>query len=181
MAYVDQFYTDASGGVHWLSADDQANAVAQGLPLPAATWTAITADAAQAILNPPPTLAQAQAAQIAALTAACAAAITGGYSSSALGAPHTYPSGTTDQINMMGSVTASTLPAASVAGWTTPFWCEDATGAWSYQNHTAAQIQQAGSDGKAWVVACQLKLAGLNAQVAAATTAAAVEAVTWTA
>ena len=124
-------------------------------------------------------LAAAQQAQIAALTAACSAQIVGGFTSSALGAPHTYPSKIpTDQINLMGSVTDSLLPGLP-SGWTTPFWCADASGNWSFAPHSAAQIQQAGQDGKANVANSQGKLATLSAQVMAATTVAAVNAITW--
>ncbi len=114
-----------------------------------------------------------------ALRAACAAAITGnGFASSALGAVHGYPSDVISQTNLLGSVTDSLLPGLP-ATWTTPFWCANTTGAWNFAAHTAAQIQQVGQDGKAAVVAAQQKLAGLNAQVAAATTVAAIQAVTW--
>lgn len=123
-------------------------------------------------------LASVQASQIAALTASCAASILGGYTSSALGAAHTYPSGATNQINMLGSVTASLLPALP-SGWTTPFWCSDSAGVWSFAPHTAAQIQQAGDDGKAWVVTCQTKLQALSASVTAAMTVADVQKITW--
>ncbi len=123
-------------------------------------------------------LAAAQAAQIEVLKTACAKAITGGYVSSALGSAHTYPSTPTDQLNMAASVIASQLPGIA-STWTTVFWCQDSTGAWAMLPHTAAQIQQAGSDGKAWVTTQQLKLASLSAQVMAATTVAAVEAVVW--
>jgi len=47
-----------------------------------------------------PTLAEAQATQSAALNAACQAAIGTGFSSSALGAPYTYPMQQTDQLNL---------------------------------------------------------------------------------
>ena len=125
------------------------------------------------------TLAAAQQAQIATLSAACAAQIVGGFTSSALGAPHTYPSKIpTDQINLMGSVTDSLLPGLPT-GWTTPFWCADASGNWSFAPHTAAQIQQAGQDGKANVANSQGKLAILTAQVMVATTVAAVSAISW--
>jgi hypothetical protein len=50
---------------------------------------------------------------------------------------------------------------------------------WSFAPHNAAQIQQAGSDGKAWVLSCQSKLQTLLAQVSAATTVAAVQAINW--
>src|SRR5271168_1945930 len=57
---------------------------------------------------PAPTDAQllsaAQTKQVATNTSAAATSIVSGYTSSALGAPYTYPSKTTDQINMLGSV-----------------------------------------------------------------------------
>ena len=126
----------------------------------------------------PPTFADILAAQVTALSAACAAEIVGGYTSSALGSVHTYPAKPTDQINMLGSVTASLLPGLA-ADWTTPFWCADAKGVWSFQMHSAAQIQQVGADGKAAVATAQTKLATLSAEVMAATTADAVNAIAW--
>jgi len=127
---------------------------------------------------PQPSLASLRAQKISALYAKCDSVITGGYTSSALGAPHTYPSSQTDQMNMMASVTASLLPNLQ-SGWTTPFWCADASGAWSMAQHTTTQIQQAGSDGKAFIVAAQEHLAVLTAQVNAAADAAAVAAIDW--
>lgn len=112
-----------------------------------------------------------------ALTTDCAAAIVGGYVSDALGAPHTYPSKQTDQLNMMGSVTAALCPT-SPADWSTP-WCADAGGVRAYRPHSAEQIRQAGSDGKAHVVVCQATLANLTAEIEAAETAEAVAAIVW--
>ena len=123
-------------------------------------------------------LAEVQKRKVASLRAACGAAITGGFGSTALGTAHTYPSGMTDQANLIGSVTASLLPGLA-AGWTTPFWCADAGGAWAFLPHTAAQIQQVGADGKAMVVAAQARLGALVAAVSAATTADQVAAITW--
>lgn len=131
---------------------------------------------------PAPTAAQllavAQAAQISTLSAACQATIVSGFSSSALGVAHTYPAQMSDQQNLSASVLASLLPNLP-AGWTTPFWCADGSGVWSYANHTAAQIQQVGRDAKAAIVAAIQKKAGLVAQVNAATSAAAVQAIGW--
>ncbi|CAJ0896147.1 hypothetical protein R77569_04568 [Ralstonia mannitolilytica] len=123
-------------------------------------------------------LTVAQAAQITKVTGACQAAIVAGFTSSALGAAHTYPAQTTDQQNLSASVLASLMPNLP-AGWTTPFWCADANGNWSYAAHTAAQIQQVGQDGKAAIIAAIQKKAGLVAQINAATTVAAVQAITW--
>ncbi len=123
-------------------------------------------------------LSAAKAAKAVELYAACAAAIIGGFSSAALGAAYAYPSTVTDQINLMGSVTASLLPGLEDQ-WATPFWCQDGAGEWAFRDHTAAQIQAAGADGKAWVVACQTRLDALAQQVAAATDAQALAAITW--
>jgi hypothetical protein len=127
---------------------------------------------------PPPSLEEIKAAQLAALQAACDAEIAAGYASAALGAAHTYPTKANDQLNMSASVVASLLPGLP-PDWTTPFWCADAAGAWAMREHTAAQIQQAGSDGKAMIQAAQVKLATLSAQVLAAADAATVQAVVW--
>ncbi|MGV1757634.1 hypothetical protein ACQZ6F_17440 [Rhizobium sp. A22-96] len=116
-------------------------------------------------------------AKIIALTAACAAAIVGGYESRALDSAYTYPSNVTDQMNMIGSVTASLLPGLA-ADWSTPFWCADVSGQWAFRLHSAAQIQMAGSDGKAHVVTCQATLEQLTAAVSQSPTAEMVEAVT---
>lgn len=126
-----------------------------------------------------PTLAEAQAAQIASLGAACTSAIRAGFASSALGAAHTYPASDTDQRNLIASVTDSLLPNLP-ANWTTPFMCADSSGAWAMRPHTAAQIQQAGSDGKAFVLKNLQQNASLSAQVTAAATVAAVQAIVWT-
>ncbi|WP_446902983.1 DUF4376 domain-containing protein [Burkholderia sp. YIM B11467] len=123
-------------------------------------------------------LEAARAMQIAALMTACSNAITAGFESSALGAVHTYPASITDQQNLTASVLASMYPGLP-AGWTTPFWCEDSTGVWAYVSHTAAQIQQAGQDGKAAILAALTKKQNLVNQVAAATTLAAIQAVVW--
>ena len=112
------------------------------------------------------------------VTAACVSAMTGGFVSSALGSAHTYPATLTDQHNLSGSVVSSLLPNLP-SGWTTSFWCMDSTGAWAFTPHTAAQIQQVGLDGKAWITAQQEKLASLNAQIEVATTVSEVTAIIW--
>lgn len=123
-------------------------------------------------------LLDAQTAQKAAVSLACQDAILAGFTSSALGSPHTYPAKFTDQQNLNASVTASLLPGVD-ASWTTPFWCADAEGNWCYAAHTAAQIQRAGSDGKAAILVCLTKNQQLAAQIDAATTIEAVQAINW--
>ncbi len=124
-------------------------------------------------------LTAAQASQIASLTASCVSTITSGYTSSTLGSAYLYPSDPTSQINMAASVIDSLYPNLP-ATWTTPFAVQNTTtGAWSYEEHTAAQIQAAGAVGKAMVLAARQKLSALVTQVQAATTLQAVQAVTW--
>lgn len=125
-----------------------------------------------------PTLDALKAARVETLRAACEATITGGFQSSALGAVHTYPSDIKAQINLMGSVTDSIMPDLP-ENWQTPFWVCDATEVWAWKMHNAAQIQQAGRDGKAHVVRCQTLLGELTVTVLAATTAEAVTSIVW--
>ncbi len=124
------------------------------------------------------TVVQSQAAQTAALSAACGAQIVAGFASSALGSAHTYPSQPLDQSNLIGAATASQSPGLP-STWTCNFWCADSSGAWALRPHTAVQIQQVLADGVAAREALSAKLAGLVAQVQAATTVAAVQAIVW--
>lgn len=127
---------------------------------------------------PAPTMTEVRAAKLTELSDACAAQIYAGFASSALGAPHTYPAKDRDQVNLSASVTASLIPNLP-ANWTTDFWCADGAGVWALRPHTAAQIQQAGMDGKTAIETAICKNATLAAQVMAATTIAAVQAMVW--
>lgn len=127
---------------------------------------------------PAQTLDELKAERIATLRAACEASILGGFVSEALGSVHTYPSDLKAQINLMGSVTDSLIPSLP-EDWQTPFWVCDEAGSWKWEMHNAAQIQQAGRDGKANVVRNQTKLDDLTGAVSAAKTKKAVEAVAW--
>lgn len=123
-------------------------------------------------------LAEAQAAKIAELSAACKAAIYAGFSSSALGSAYHYPALDDDQRNLTASVVASLMPGLP-SNWTTPFKCADANGNWAFVPHTVAQIQTAGADGKSAILAAMAKNQTLAAQASAATTVAAVNAIAW--
>lgn len=125
-----------------------------------------------------PTLGQCRNRKAAALRAACQQEIWNGYSSAALGAPFTYPATEADQRNLIAAVVASLLPGLP-ADWTTPFWCVDQSGLWAMRDHTAGQIQHAGADGKACIVAAQRKLAGLLDQVSTAATRDDLDAIGW--
>ncbi|WP_322076416.1 DUF4376 domain-containing protein [Burkholderia cepacia] len=141
-----------------------------------------TVEAGVLVAPPVPTAAQqladAQSSQIALINAACQAQIVAGFTSSALGAPHTYPSQLTDQQNLSASVLASVMPNLP-SDWTTPFWCADATENWAYVAHTAAQIQQVGQDGKSAILSAIETKATLAAEISAARTISAVQAITW--
>jgi hypothetical protein len=65
---------------------------------------------------PGPTLAQAQATQTTLLNTSAQNAIVSGFTSSALGAVYTYPSTTTDQLNMNSCVNASNM-ALNIPAW----------------------------------------------------------------
>ncbi|GGM31866.1 hypothetical protein ACFQDN_21405 [Pseudomonas asuensis] len=123
-------------------------------------------------------LADVKAQKLAELETACAARITAGFTSSALGETYTYPAKPTDQSNLQASVLASILPGVDEK-WTTPFWCADSEGKWAYQTHTAAQIQQVGLDGKNAINAAIAQKIVLEQKVEAAKTAPEVAAVVW--
>jgi hypothetical protein len=126
----------------------------------------------------PETLAQAQASQIAEISTACQSAIYAGFTSGALGAAYNYPAKATDQQNLASSVLASLMPG-NPPDWATPFWCSDASGSWAFRAHTAAEIQKVGQDAKAAVLAAMTKNQILSAEVAAASTVDAVNAIVW--
>jgi hypothetical protein len=123
-------------------------------------------------------LPQAQQVQIASLSLSCRNTIVSGYTSSALGSAYTYGNNTIDQLNMASSVIAAMINA-NTASWTTPMWCESSTGVWEYMQHTAVQVNEVAVSGKSFVISNQSKLVTLTAQVNAATTISAVQAVTW--
>ena len=116
--------------------------------------------------------------KISSLTTSCANAITSGFTSSALGNVYTYPSQIVDQQNLSANVLSSFFPSLP-STWTTPQMCMSSSGVWSYVNHTAAQIQQVGSDGKNAVLAALVHKQTLVNSVMAATTVAQVNAINW--
>lgn len=105
-------------------------------------------------------------------------AIASGFESDALGLTHKYPCNSQDQANLVASVTDSLNPANG-EGWLTPFWCADSEGVWDYRLHTKGQIQKAGADGKAHIVAQLSKNAQLQALIKSATTESELNAISW--
>jgi len=123
-----------------------------------------------AVGPPPPSLDEVKAAKSAEINAACASAIVGGFTSHALGAPHTYDSALEDQLNLIGAVGLDI---------DIPYRCADAAGVKDFRLHTAAQLKQVAADGALVKLTALEKAAALKAQVQAAVDAAAVEAVVW--
>ena len=115
-----------------------------------------------------PSLAQAQATQIATLSAACRSAIEAGFTSSALGGAYTYGCRPTDQANV-----------ATVAAHGGSLWCQPSGGAWAFVAHTAAQALQVQADMGTHIQAEQATYAGLVGQVGVAATVSAVQAIVW--
>lgn len=129
-------------------------------------------------------LLAAKNAKIASLYGSCAKAVTSGFVSSALGAPHTYPMTELDQTNLLGRVAQSQL-AISITGWTTSFWCADVDGVWEKRTHSASQMIAVGQDAAAWAQTCSDKLtgtdgvSGLIGAVNASTDGTAVASIVW--
>lgn len=123
------------------------------------------------------TLDMAKARKITAFNEACTAAIVAGIESTALGAPHHYPTKQQDQANLVASVADSML--ATDPDWTTKFWCLDEAQVWERRPHTVPQIQQVGKECKAMIQAAMDKNEWLRAQVAAAANQEELDAITW--
>ena len=109
-----------------------------------------------------------KAARTSAMKDVCGSAIVAGFVSSALGAVHNYGSQSTDQAN---------IDRACVDGGA--LWCVGSSGIWLLVSHTAVQATQVRADLWAHIQACQMKYAGLLAQVSEATTITAVQAIDW--
>lgn len=121
--------------------------------------------AAAIIVRATPDIAPPREFQRRRLRAACSAAITSGFTSGG----KNYPSQDTDQRNLV---------QACVAGGN--LWCATA-GVWALTAHTAAQAQAALADFVTMRDAARSKLATLETSLNAASTAAAIAAVTWNA
>lgn len=83
------------------------------------------------------TLLRVHAAQTYDVDHACEAAITAGFQSDALGAPHQYSSKLDDQLNLTGAI---------LRGLDMPYACRDEQGVKAFRLHTAAQLHQVGDD-----------------------------------
>jgi hypothetical protein len=84
-----------------------------------------------------PNLTYLHAEATARINSACEATITGGFSSSALGAAHIYSSQLDDQLNLTGVI---------LSGLDSPYACRDELGVKAFRPHTVKQIRRVGDD-----------------------------------
>ena len=116
----------------------------------------------------------ARLAKIAELKRACTTAIQSGFTSAALGTPHTYDSELpTDQTNIIGAM------VASLSGATIPFTCTDSNGYKEQRLHTSAQLQQVFQAGMQHIVINKSHYDSLKKTVEQATTLEEINGVTW--
>ena len=116
---------------------------------------------------------QAVAAKIEAINTSCAAQITGGFDSSAIGGVRRYRSTQIDQLNLIGVVTG---------GMDAYFKCATGNAAaqvWAYELHTIAQLKQVLNDGKAFKQTLLQKAKRLKDSVKSAKTQADLDLIVW--
>lgn len=94
------------------------------------------------------------------LNEVCETSLVAGFSSSALGTPHTYQSDRDDQINLIGMV---------LDGVDSVFKCLDVgvTDTWAYRPHSISELQTVLADGKTMKLTQLQKCTSLKSQVLA--------------
>jgi hypothetical protein len=171
---LGQAFTDAEGNKYpsnWLELTTATEQSAIGITTAPAEITATP-------ITPVPTFDENKASKKAAILNECNVSCIAGFLSSALGTDHLYASQVLDQMNLNANVVDSLLPHP--VGWTTMHVCQEvSTGEWAYRAHTAAQIQQAGSDVKAGILTALLRNAILQSQIDLATTQPQLDAIVW--
>ncbi len=160
-----------AGHIEWLDGhpNDEFNTIGNIQPAIDA-WNAQTPPAKTAAEIQADALAEAKYVRTSWINSDCATAITGGYVSSALGAPHTYDSAETDQLNLIGAVGL---------GVDIEYKCADAAGVKAFRLHTNAQLRQVMADGAVVKLAALQKAKVLKDAIAAAQTVGEVESVVW--
>ncbi|MFL9952809.1 hypothetical protein PQR65_05280 [Paraburkholderia nemoris] len=163
MSYTNQYYLDHAGSLHFLSAQDQANAVALGLPLPDPSWTVATAAQVTAIQSPAPTAAQAAA-------SVAQAALAAGLTVTSTGTPTLNGTYACDQLSQMDIIAIETSLNAGKGfpGATTTFNYPDVTGAMhSFSESNFTNFAAAVRD---FVYALKSVIAGASTTLPAAST-----------
>lgn len=108
----------------------------------------------------------------------CSIQIISGFSSTALGSEHHYPSDATDQLNLSATVQRASLSDVTSTD-TFPFLCKDSNDIWDYRMHTQAQMETLGADAYNFILAARVKNAQLQAQIQSATTVEAINSIQW--
>jgi hypothetical protein len=126
-----------------------------------------------ASMQPQPTLEDIKAGKLAALSYACQEEVFSGFSSDALGSPHTYSSQIEDQMNLIG------VQIQAIAGQSVNYVCVDSAGVKEGRLHTPAQIQQVFAAGAGIKQNLISKFHQLREQVEAATIADVVHQISW--
>ncbi len=136
--------------------------------VPDADWLSLDSNNNIVVATADPAIATTKVSQSALMASSCKSAIEAGFSSSALGTANTYGCKSTDQIN---------INLAAIGGGN--LWCANSAGVWALIAHTAAQAQQVQKDMATHIQAQQSTYAKALSDIAAATTVAEVEAITW--
>jgi hypothetical protein len=134
----------------------------------------IAADATGKPTAVAPSLQQLQATRLAELRKSCRDTLLGGFTSTALGVIHSYPSTETDQQNLRDAL----LTSISSPALESPLWCTN-SGGWKMKPHTALQVEQVHSDWIAFRIAQQQRLLLLQTSANMAASAEALAAITW--
>jgi len=184
-----RFYSQATGST-FLTDIHGDTMPADAVPITDALYLAVIADPAPGkirshdaaglpiLIDPPQPssdeLAEsAHARQTAAINRACTSAITAGFTSAALGAPHNYTSQLDDQLNLTGAV---------LRGLDMPYACRDEQAVKEFRPHNAEQLRQVGNDFTLYKLQLLQHANELKQQLDAALDAgdlAALEAITW--
>nr|WP_177323723.1 hypothetical protein [Pseudomonas sp. P818] len=120
-----------------------------------------------------PTIEKQHSSATTAINNACDAAITAGFQSAALGAPHQYSSQLDDQLNLTGAI---------LRGLDMPYACRDEQGVKAFRLHTAEQLRQVGDDFTLYKLQLLQRANELKQQLdlaLAAGDAEAMQAITW--
>lgn len=128
---------------------------------------------------PPPTLEASRSAASQRMRAAARTAIEAGITSTALGAPHTYPTTEIDQRNLTALSLAAAVDGASDPAWRCHYWCADPADQWARREHTATQIQEVSRAVMGHIQAQQSRHESRLASIASAATWDEIAAVAW--
>lgn len=124
-------------------------------------------------------IAKLKAEKVEEIKKACQNQIVGGFVSNAVGTEHKYPSEQIDQLNLSATVQRARL-GADVSSELFYFLCQNmTTGEWGYVEHTAAQIEQVGTDAYNFILSARMKYSQLSSLIQSLETEAELNSITW--